>query len=255
MKKQVWIDTRLSEECMQHLHSAISEKESGVCDIIVDKDNWFFETTLKRLVERMFYRDWNTYYKYHIEVEEGTPLPKFEMDRFWVNYQKQNEFFPFHNHSSLFSFVVFMKIPTHWREQHALDFGKFRARVASDFMFVWTDKDSENCQFMSFDLSSEDEGRILFFPGWLQHQVYPFYGTEEERVTISGNIRLYDPNNIPKNPRMETALFKSEDLESKKDMLEMLENTVENMKNNLTENKRTSRHGFEMLLKENKTNG
>jgi len=37
-------------------------------------------------------------------------------------------------------------------------------------------------------LSPEDEGRMLFFPAWLSHQVFPFYGTEEERITISGNI-------------------------------------------------------------------
>ena len=29
---------------------------------------------------------------------------------------------------------------------------------------------------------------MLFFPSWLVHQVFPFYGTEEDRITISGNI-------------------------------------------------------------------
>jgi hypothetical protein len=29
---------------------------------------------------------------------------------------------------------------------------------------------------------------MLFFPAWVSHQVFPFYGTDEERVTISGNI-------------------------------------------------------------------
>jgi len=43
-------------------------------------------------------------------------------------------------------------------------------------------------------LCPEDEGRMLFFPAWLKHQVFPFYECEEERITISGNIRLYDPN-------------------------------------------------------------
>ena len=32
---------------------------------------------------------------------------------------------------------------------------------------------------------------MLFFPAWLNHQVFPFYGTEEERVTISGNIEFF----------------------------------------------------------------
>ena len=46
----------------------------------------------------------------------------------------------------------------------------------------------------NFPLSSKDEGRMLFFPAWLDHQVFPFYECEEERVTISGNIDLYVPN-------------------------------------------------------------
>ena len=29
---------------------------------------------------------------------------------------------------------------------------------------------------------------MFFFKANLQHQVYPFYGTKEERITISGNI-------------------------------------------------------------------
>ena len=195
---QNWIDTRLTEEEMDFLRNAISEenKESfskelagniSKSESLKDKDNWFYETTLKRLTERLFYRDCNNYYEDYIENEK--PPPKFEMYSFWVNYMKQHEFNPLHNHDGLFSFVVFMKIPTHWEEQHALPISaNSNTPLASDFQFVWSEKGSENCQFMSFCLSPEDEGRILFFPASLQHMVYPFYECEEERVTISGNI-------------------------------------------------------------------
>ena len=46
-------------------------------------------------------------------------------------------------------------------------------------------------EVMHIPLSPKDEGRMLFFPAWLNHQVFPFYGTEEERVTISGNIEFF----------------------------------------------------------------
>ena len=29
---------------------------------------------------------------------------------------------------------------------------------------------------------------MLLFPAWLLHQVFPFFNSEEERITISGNI-------------------------------------------------------------------
>ena len=185
----LWIDTRLSEEEMKFLNDAISEKNKenhsvhlagniSKSELIEDKDNWFFESSLKKLIEK----------------KEKSQIEKLKLEPFWVNYQKQNEFNPLHNHSGLYSFVVFMKIPTHWKEQHALPLSTVsNFPCASDFCFHYPEKDN-NIYTTYFKLSPEDEGRMLFFPAGLAHQVYPFYGTEEERITISGNISLVDPN-------------------------------------------------------------
>ena len=35
-----------------------------------------------------------------------------------------------------------------------------------------------------------NENTILFFPALLNHTVYPFYLSDEERISISGNICL-----------------------------------------------------------------
>ena len=126
MSKKPWIDIRLTEEEMTFLRDAIDtsiEEQKGKDwrnntagnasrSTLIDKDNWFYETVLKKLSERMFYDDWDNYYKYVIDQEE--PPPEFELKSIWVNYQKQHEFNPPHHHNGLFSFVVFMKIPTHW---------------------------------------------------------------------------------------------------------------------------------------------
>ena len=191
----IWIDTRLNEEEMNFLNVAISEENKKQfeqmigepkSELIKDKDNWFYETVLKKLTERMFYRDWNNYYRCHIEKKESPP--EFEMINFWVNYQKQHEFNPIHNHSGLFSFTVFIKIPTHWQDQHANTVAAHsNVPFASDFAFI-LGREQGRIQPMNIPLCPQDEGRMLFLPAWLQHQVYPFYGTEEERITISGNI-------------------------------------------------------------------
>jgi len=192
-----WLDTKLNEEEMNFLKDAMSEENLedyrgqlvgniSRSELIEDKNNWFYETVIKKLTERLFYRNWDNYYKYHIEKEE--PSPEFRLESLWVNYQKQHEFNPMHDHSSLYSFVVFMKIPTHWKEQHKLPISaNSNEPVASDFQFL-LGIGNGYVQSIPFPLSSEDEGRILFFPAWLLHQVLPFYGTEEERITISGNI-------------------------------------------------------------------
>jgi hypothetical protein len=230
---ELWIDTRLSEEAMKFLNVAISEENKenhsnflagniSKSELINDKDNWFFKSNLKKLTERMFYREsWNNYYKYHIEAEEGILLPEFKITKFWVNYQKQHEFNPPHNHLGNYSFVIFMKIPTHWKEQHALPISEnSNAAVASNFCFLHSKKNSESVDNFNFNLSSEDEGRMLFFPSSLNHQVFPFYGTEEERITISGNISLVDPN-APKEQAVAAGEY-----EEKKMMIEMLENSL-----------------------------
>jgi hypothetical protein len=242
MNKELWIDTRLSEEEMNFLWQIISEENKedlghtlagniSKSEKIIDKDDWFYETALKKLSERMFYREDNNYYKYHVEKEKS--LPEFEMYEMWVNFQKQYEFNPIHNHKGLYSFVVFMKIPTHWKEQHALPTSaNSNTPVASDFVFMWSEKNSETCNSINFPLSPEDEGRMLFFPAWLKHQVYPFYGTEEERVTISGNIFLYDPNR-PKVQEIPVGVY-----EEKENMLKILENSVKVIKEELKQIKR-----------------
>ena len=139
---------------------------------------------------------------------------------------KQHEFNPLpHIHRALYSFVVFMKIPTHWKDQHALPFVAHSSNpCASDFQFAWSRKDRDELIFRNFPLSSEDEGRMLFFPATLQHQVFPFYGTEEERVTISGNIILKEPN----KPEIPVGEY-----EEKENMLKIMENSVKITKEEL----------------------
>ena len=37
-------------------------------------------------------------------------------------------------------------------------------------------------------LDKKDEGTMLMFPSNTQHCVYPFYTSDEERISISGNL-------------------------------------------------------------------
>ena len=202
-----WIEARLSQEIMDYLWDRInqSDEEVNVTEnmkhkALDDKNNWFYENILKESTEYLYYKDWNNYYDVHIT--KIRPPSIFTLREMWANFQKQHEFLPPHVHRNGegFSFVVFMKIPTHWKEQHKT---KFSVHVtddtayqplpncASDFQFL-LGQGQGTVQTIPIPLNPEDEGRLLFFPAWLMHQVFPFYGTEEERVTISGNITLVE---------------------------------------------------------------
>jgi len=205
LQSRPWLDLRLTKETMNYLWDIINHTDqqadprrevggpnSDSYFIQDNKDNWFYKNTLRECSEALFFKDWDNYYNIH--VLRGTPPPIFELTEMWVNQQKQNEVNPAHVHGGNFSFVIFMKIPTHWKEQHALPINKnVQPRFTSNFQFLLPANDSKGgttIELVDFKLSPEDEGRMLFFPADLTHLVYPFYGTKEKRITISGNIFL-----------------------------------------------------------------
>lgn len=226
MSDTAWLDIHLTKESMNFLWDSINisvTEQKNAKEILAgnisksyfikdNKDAWFYETVLKELAEHAHYKDWNNC--------NITPPPIFKLHTLWVNYQKQHEFNPPHRHGGIYSFVVFMKIPTHWKEQHALPMSaNSNSPVASDFQFLI----GQGYKVVphSISLSPEDEGRLLFFPSWLQHQVLPFYGTEEERITISGNISLVDLN-ISKEPVIFNDIY-----ENKEMIIKMLEKNLD----------------------------
>lgn len=151
-----------------------------------DVDDWFF----KNYLEFMSFD-----YLKHFDHQPAAALGMknydkhpFQLDSLWVNYQNKHEFNPSHDHTGAFSFVIFMKIPTHWKEQHNLPFvAQSNQPRASDFAFEYlTPLGEKACT--AFKMGPESEGRMLFFPAKLTHLVYPFYNCDEPRITIAGNI-------------------------------------------------------------------
>ena len=124
----------------------------------------------------------------------------FILKNIWVNYQYQTEFNPYHDHGGVYSFAIWMKIP-YDSDQLALlpQFKEIEPsqRKAGKFEFEYLDTLGE-IKVLSYDLSQLYEGRMVFFPSKLRHCVYPFYGTDEPRISISGNI-WYDPSLVATN--------------------------------------------------------
>ena len=113
------------------------------------------------------------------------------MSEWWVNYQKQGEFNPIHNHAGVYSFVIWMKIPFEWKDQNnntSLS-GNSNGQLVSSFQISYTDIIG-GPRAHNYELSKKDEGRMLLFPSKLRHQVYPFYNCDEDRISVSGNITL-----------------------------------------------------------------
>ena len=204
-----WIETRLSKSIMMRLQNYVETAKKNPVNhnwdlagniskslLIEDKDNWFFQIILTPLIKQ-FMKCFPLYEKQVSILKEDAP---YCLDKFWVNFQKENEFNPMHNHAGAFSYVIWVKIPTDWREQHALPISaNSNSPKASDFEFQYTSILGE-IEYYGYVLDKKSEGNMLFFPAKLQHCVYPFYNCAEERVSISGNIcmTLNDNNNEEK---------------------------------------------------------
>ena len=109
-------------------------------------------------------------------------------ESFWVNFQKKNEFNPFHIHSGVISFAIWMKIPYEYENEKQLFIKNTKDECRSGcFEFIYSDIFGRIVNYL-YPLSSKSEGKIIMFPAMLSHQVYPFYTSDQTRISISGNL-------------------------------------------------------------------
>ena len=190
-----WLEKKLSDNEMEYLWECIDDRKNSFkhnlagqiheSNTLTDKSDWFWINTLKPLCKEYYEAFGNL--GSNIPVNQNHP---YILNSFWVNYQKQGEFNPLHDHGGVYSFVIWMKIPTKHFEQNENPISlKSNTHVISAFQFQYTNILGK-IQPYDYEMNPEMEGTILFFPSQLKHCVYPFYKCDEDRISISGNILL-----------------------------------------------------------------
>ena len=121
----------------------------------------------------------------------------FNLESLWVNFQKKHEFNPPHDHSGVFSFVIWMQIPTSYEEQKKLPIcAESNANgTISNFAFHYTNSLGRVSQFI-YNMEKEAEGYMVMFPSEMKHEVFPFYENDGERISISGNVEIRELGNV-----------------------------------------------------------
>ena len=123
------------------------------------------------------------------------------LETIWVNFQKKGEFQPIHSHTGVFSFVIWMDIPYHSKDEAKLPLAKSSCPnpPGGNFSFAYSDGISRTVKEQFIEMSPDMNGHCCFFPSNLAHQVYPFYTSDKDRISISGNImyRTGEPNPPP----------------------------------------------------------
>ena len=190
-----WLEKKLSEKEMDYIWRCIDNSEKShkhrlagqihESKTLNDKSDWFFNNTLKKMCR--------IYGQEFLNLGESVPINQnhpYYMREWWVNYQKQNEFNPLHDHSGVYSFIIWMKIPTNHNEQNRNSLAlTSNSQKISVVEFLCSNILGEPKVF-EYCMDPDMEGTMLFFPSRLKHQVYPFYNCDEDRISVSGNIWL-----------------------------------------------------------------
>ena len=213
----LWYEIKLDNECVDYLKNIVNDAEEKAAkeDVRKTKSNLVgnisksFSILEEENKSKYFSKKYlNLCIKRWLKDHDGShPIPKsiqysllkkgklkkVKLESFWANHQYKYEFNPPHNHSAVYSFVIWLKIPyDHTKEilDNRFSGTKIHDRKAGSFEFYNSNfnEEGKNQQFHKYELNPEYEGTMLFFPATLTHQVFPFYSSDEKRISLSGNV-------------------------------------------------------------------
>ena len=181
---------KLIEESKKQPESMKSELAGNISSSIrLDGGSPLIEDFMQNIIPKYIQQSINSFGSpYRLEMKEGQI---WNLESLWVNFQKKHEFNPMHDHGGVYSFVIWMQIPTSYEEQRKLPIcaeSNADGNI-SNFAFTFTNTLGRICQFV-YNMEKDAEGYMVIFPSELKHEVFPFYENDGERISISGNIGI-----------------------------------------------------------------
>jgi histidinol phosphatase-like enzyme len=171
-----------TEDTVQEMQSGLTG--NGVAKHYYVKDN---VDELNNFIMQMF-KEYDRSFNF-VETLKHTShsIPFISVDP-WINIQYKHEFIPTHTHDGVITFVMWIKIP--YDIEAELSVGD----KASTFEFTYSSVAGTQLT-QRIPVSKEYEGKIVMFPSGLSHTVYPFYSSDDSRISISGNVS-YDTGKL-----------------------------------------------------------
>lgn len=127
----------------------------------------------------------------HNAIEEHVNL-QLKIYALWVNFMKKYEFNPPHSHSGRLSFVLWYKVP--FTTEDEMRYGPSKRiddnNYTACFQFLHPSNEESGIAFKNLRIDKSYEGKIILFPSYLCHAVYPFYTSDDYRISIAGNVRF-----------------------------------------------------------------
>ena len=113
---------------------------------------------------------------------------QLRLENVWCNFQKATEFNPNHSHTGLLSFVIWVQVPYLIDEEQSASPGRLSNKNnAGCFELIYNTTIGDLATTV-FPADRTWEGQMLIFPARMTHCVYPFYTSQDYRISISGNV-------------------------------------------------------------------
>ena len=155
---------------------------------VTEKLNYLV-TSLCAEYDNVFRTDFNARSHIHPnfvkEFTENGYTFEYVLRDLWINYGKKYDFNPPHNHTGLYSFVLWVKIPYKFEDEEKV-YPHVKKSHPGIFEFFFPKANTlggignQTVDAVDWDL--------IIFPSSLAHTVYPFYTSDEERISIAGNL-------------------------------------------------------------------
>ena len=157
------LQCKLGEDAKKFLWGLINETD-GV-QYLTDTDNYFFNNHLKEKCEK--YIEDNKYAVTFRNSFTHSSTSQLVLRDFWCTICKKNEPIPYHDHTGVLSFAIWLRMPGNSR-----------------FSLSYTDILGQ-IRRIEFNTNDELVGNMIVFPATLGHQVYPFYNCNETPYSLS----------------------------------------------------------------------
>jgi hypothetical protein len=130
---------------------------------------------------------------------------KVEIDKLWSVHSYEGDYNPIHDHLTTapmgISFTTWTKVPSQIsdkNENQQITYDLYNNSGAIDGYINFTyglnqTADPERLRPPQSRYVQPEPGKMLMFPSWMQHCVYPFFGPGERR-TVAGNLNCFDIN-------------------------------------------------------------
>tara|TARA_A100001011_G_scaffold268711_1_gene277850 strand:- start:209 stop:898 length:690 start_codon:yes stop_codon:yes gene_type:complete len=175
-----WSNRLVGKVHKEVLIPIMNEDDGTYCkDVMKSNCNLY----LKELIKRN--RAYVDSFALHTPNGNSNPNPtnaNINISQSWIVSQYKGEYNPWHQHSGNISSVIYLKLPegmTKFYDEESKD----HYPVGGTIQFMFGEKQNFRSDTITF---RPEVGKMLLFPSWLKHFVYPF-DVDGERRSMSFN--------------------------------------------------------------------